>query len=237
MLVFETEKISLRKVALIAGLTICIIAISAGFSVGLVDNRLIVLDDATATMDNIKKFFSLFQLGIFSWLITLIGDVVISWALYVFLKQVDSSLSLLGAWIRLIYSTILGIAILNLIFISILLSNEYKLPLIQTYQLKYLLMLFIIGFHKMWSLGLIIFGFHLFIIGYLTLKSNFMPNILAILLLIASFSYVFIHIMHVFLPQYDNITRVIETMLSVPMTLGELGLGIWLMIKGGKAEK
>jgi hypothetical protein len=237
MLVFETEKISLRKAAIIAGITMFIIAIAAAFAVGVVDTRLIVDGDATATMNNIKKSISLFKAGIFSWLIILICDIVISWALYIFFKQIDSSLSLLGAWFRLAYSIILGIAILNLVFVTILLSTDYQLLFNETEQLKSLLMLFVIAFHKMWSFGLIIFGVHLLIIGYIVMKSGFIPRILGILLLIAAFSYMFIHIMHLFLPQYDNITGLLEGILSLPMALGELGLGIWMLIKGGKASK
>lgn len=237
MLVFETEKITLRKAALITGVTIFIIAIFAMFAVGVVDTRLIIDGDATATMNNIKKSISLFKVGIFSWLIILICDIVISWSLYIFLKQIDSSLSLLGALFRLAYSAILGIAILNLVFVTILLSVEHQLLSNQTDQLKYFVMLFVIAFHKMWSFGLIIFGVHLFIIGCLVMKSDFIPKILGILLLIASFGYMFINIMHLFLPQYENTTRIFENILSLPMVLGELGLGIWMLVKGGKKLK
>jgi hypothetical protein len=237
MLVFETEKISLRKAALIAGITIFIIAIAAAFAVGVVDTRLIIEGDAAATLNNIKKSIWLFQAGIFSWLIILICDIVISWALYIFFKQTDSSLSLLGAWFRLAYSTILGIAILNLVLVTILLSTEHQLLFNETAHLKSLLMLFVTAFHKMWSFGLIIFGVHLLIIGFLVMKSSFIPRILGILLLIASFSYIFIHIMYLFLPQYDNITGLIENILSLPMALGELSLGIWMLVKGGKTPK
>jgi hypothetical protein len=237
MLVFEREKTSIRKAALIIGVTMFIIAICAMFAVGIVETRLIIDGDATATMNNIKKSISIFQAGIFSWLLILICDIVISWALYIFFKQIDSSLSLLAAWFRLAYSAILGIAILNLVFVSILLSRDPQLFSNQTDQLQSLVMLFVIAFHKMWSFGLIIFGVHLFIIGYLAMKSGFIPKILGILLLIASFSYIFIHIMHLFLPQFENITGIFENILSLPMALGELGLGLWMLIKGGKTPK
>lgn len=237
MLVFETEKTSLRKAALITGITMFIITICAMFAVGVVNTRLIIDGDATATMNNIKKSISLFQAGIFSWLIILICDIVISWALYIFLKQIDSSLSLLGAWFRLAYCAILGISILNLVFVSILLGGCHELLSNQADQLKSLLMLFVIAFQKMWSFGLIIFGVHLFIIGRLVMKSGFIPKILGILLLIASLGYMFINIIHLFLPQYENTTRIFENILSLPMVLGELGLGIWIMVKGGKTPK
>lgn len=237
MLVFETEKTSMRKAALITGIAIIVIALSAGIAVGVVDSKLIVNNDSTATMNNIKSNLSLFNVGVFSWLITLIFDIVISWSLYIFLKQVNSSLSLLGAWFRLIYAAILAVAILNYVLVAVLLNSSNSFLGNDPTQLKNLVMLFIIGFHRTWSLGLIIFGLHLFIIGYLSVKSGFIPKLIGILLIIAAFSYICIHIMYSFFPQCDSFTKLLESILSLPMALGELSLGIWMLIKGGKSHK
>lgn len=35
----------------------------------------------------------------------------------------------------------------------------------------------------------------------------------------------------------NGINTILESILSVPMTLGELSFGIWLLIKGGKVGK
>lgn len=112
----------------------------------------------------------------------------VSWALYSFLKQVDNSIALLGAWFRLIYCAILGASIMNLVYVLLILSGG-NIPATQSNQLNMQVMLFIDAFNKMWSLGLIIFGIHLLIIGKLVLKSGFIPKILGILLLIAAVSY------------------------------------------------
>lgn len=234
MLAFKTEKISQRKAAIIVGITMFIMTICAAFAFGVIHNSLIIKDDATATMNNILESISFFRIEIFCWLIILLCDITISWALYIYLKQVDNSLSLLGSWLRLLYSAILGIAISNLIFVSLLLSGDNYLASIQTDQLKAQMMLLINAFNKIWSLGLVIFGFHLLIIGYIILKSNFIPKFLGILVLIASFSYIIIHLLYLFLPQYEKTTMLLENILSLPMAIGELSFGIWLLIKGGK---
>ena len=234
MLESEAEKISQRKAAITAGISLLLIAFTAIFAFGVVQNKLIILSDAAATINTIRQSDDLFRTGIFCWLITLSGDVVIAWALYIFLKQVDNSLALLGAWFRLIYSVILGIAVLNLMYVVLLLSGDNNILPMQNEQLQTQVMLFVNAFKNMWSFGLIIFGFHLFIVGYLALKSTLIPKFLGILLLIASVSYIIIHLSHLFLPQYKNLTIIFENVLSVPMALGELGFGIWLLIKGGK---
>ena len=237
MLVFETEKSTQKKLAIISGISIIVMAICAGFSYGFVHSSLIVKGDATASLNNISGSIGLFRAEILGWLIVFLLDILVSWALYFFLKQTDNSLALLAAWIRLSYTAILGIAITHLISITVLLNGDDSLLSIPLDQLKIQLMYHINVFDKIWSLGLVIFGFHLLILGYVILKSDFIPKIVGILVLIASLCYVLIHSLHLFLPQIQNITLVLEHILSLPMAVGELVLGIWLLIKGGRTTK
>lgn len=82
----ETEKISPRQAAVIAGIAMLVIAGCAAFAVGFVNSRLIVQDDAGATASNILNSLALFRSSIFAWLVILVSDIIISWALYGFLK-------------------------------------------------------------------------------------------------------------------------------------------------------
>ncbi|ERI07372.1 hypothetical protein HMPREF0083_04554 [Aneurinibacillus aneurinilyticus ATCC 12856] len=91
----------------------------------------------------------------------MIADILVTWAFYVFLKPINKSLSLLGAWLRLTYTTILGIAILNLIFVLLLPRHTNYLSSFNIEQIQALMMLFFEAFEFIWSIGLIIFGGHL----------------------------------------------------------------------------
>lgn len=42
-------------------------------------------------------------------------DIIVAWALYVFLKPINKSLSMLTAWLRIVYATILGSVLIHLI--------------------------------------------------------------------------------------------------------------------------
>src|SRR3984957_4063817 len=128
--------ISQRTSALVAGFSILIMAILAGFAYGFVLNGLIVPDNTTLTANNIKSSMMLFRVGIFSFLIVLICDVLVAWALYVFLKQVNENISLLTAWFRLVYSAILGIALLNFVFVVLLLNDANYLSIFEITQLN-----------------------------------------------------------------------------------------------------
>lgn len=234
MTLFEADIISNRKAAVIAGITLLIMAICAAYAVGFVNSTLIIKGDADATLNNLLTSITIFRSGIFSWLIILLSDIVVAWALYIFLKPVDKSLSLLSAILRLTYCAILAIAILNLIYVM-LISDGISMPALQADLLKAHLTLYLNAFNAIWSFGLIIFGFHLLIVSYLVIKSVFIPKILGFLILIASVSYIIIHMLHIFLPQIENTTVILENILSLPMMLGELAFSIWLIIKGGKS--
>lgn len=233
----QKEASFIRKVALTAGISLIIMALAAFFSYGLVYGKLVVPGKANVTLNHILSSSQLFNAGIFGWLIILICDIIVSWCFYIILKPISKNLSLLGAWLRLTYVGILGIAILNLIFVSILTRKADYLSTFTTDQLQTYVMLFLEAFDFSWSIGLIIFGGHLLIVDYLAYRSDFIPKIISILLLIGAISYMLIHLCYSFLPQLDSITGILESILSVPMALGELGFGIWLLVKGGKAPK
>ncbi|WP_205737049.1 DUF4386 domain-containing protein [Acetobacterium paludosum] len=233
----ETERISPRKAAVIVGVAMIMIALCAGFAYGFIHSSLVITGNAAATVSQIQQNTPLFRAEIFSWFLILVFDIIIAWALTIFMKQIDAHLSLLGGWFRLIYAMILGIAISNLVLVSLILSGDNYSISLPADQLSAQVMLYLSAFNSIWSLGLIVFGLHLLIIAYLILKSDFIPKFLGILLVIAALSYVLIHSMYLFLPQYETTTTLIEKILSLPMTAGELGFGIWLLLKGGKRPK
>ncbi|CAG9614790.1 hypothetical protein BACCIP111899_04023 [Bacillus rhizoplanae] len=223
-----------RKSALTAGISLIIMTLAAFFSYGIAHESLVVQGNASATFHNIMSSNILFKAEIFGWVIILISDIVVAWAFYIFLKPIHKNLSLLGAWLRLTYATILGIAILNLIFVLLLTKNKDYLSLFTTDQLQAQTMLFLEAFESIWSIGLIIFGGHLMVVGYLAFKSDSIPKVVSILLLLASIGYIVIHLCNTFLPEYDGIISILTFIFTVPMIAGELGFGIWLLFKGGK---
>lgn len=226
-----------RKSALAAGIALIVMALAAFFSYGYVHSSMVVQGDASATYNNIMSSNMLFKAGILGWLIILISDIVVAWAFYIFLKPINKHLSLLGAWLRLSYATILGIAIMNLLFVLLLTNNTDDVTLLGIGQLQAHVMLYLNAFDTIWSIGLIIFGGHLLIVGYLAFKSDSIPRILSILLLVAAIGYMIIHLCLTFLPQYDGLITIFEYIFTVPMIAGELGFGIWLLIRGGRTPK
>ncbi|MBY0010519.1 DUF4386 domain-containing protein [Paenibacillus typhae] len=225
-----------RTAALTAGTGLLIMALVAAFSYGYAHSALLTEGNAHATLQNLITHKNLFRAELAGWIIILMLDIIVAWSCYLFLKPVNQPLSLLGAWLRLIYSAILGIAVMNLLYVQLLTTGtEYS----QGYTLAQLgvqIMLYLKAFDAMWSVGLIVFGGHLLILGILALQAGNVPRWIAVLLLIASAGYILIHLCKLFLPEYEGIGRILEYIFIIPMSAGELGLGIWLLFRGGKVQ-
>lgn len=222
-----------RKSALTAGVSLVIMSLTAFFSYGFVHGSLVVQGDAGTTFNNLVSSTHLFQAEIFGWVIIAIADILVAWAFYVFLQPVNKSLSLLGAWLRLIYTAILGMAILCLIIVLLLSRQANYLSSLTIEQIQALMMLFLDAFESIWSIGLIIFGGHLMVVGYLAYKSDRIPKVIGILLLLASIGYMVVHLGKTFVPQYEGAISILNLVFTAPMIAGELGFGIWLLIRGG----
>ena len=89
-------------------------------------------------------------------------------------------------------------------------------------------------FLKMWSLGLFVIGFHLTVTGIGAFLISETPNLLGFLLIIAGVGYSLIHGLENFVPQAMSFAASLEALLAIPMTVGELSFGIWLLLRGGK---
>jgi len=215
-----------RKSALIAGISLIVMAFAAGFSFGYIHSSLVNPVDAEATVNNLLASKALFQMEVFGWIIILICDIVVALALYFFFKNEDRELSFFAATARLVYSAILGFAIFYLIQILNLLGENDDIA--GSVMSKF------DAFKAAWSYGLIIFGIHLFLLGLLALKSKFIRSFWGILLLFAGISYSFIHTSNFLFPEYESQLKTAEMILSLPMTVAEVGFAVWLIIRGGK---
>jgi len=231
----QITDISLRQAAIVTGVAILIMTIAAVVATDVTIGSLIVEENATATTNNIKASELLFRSGVFSWLIILICDVLAAWGLYIFLKPVNKSLSLIMAWFRLVYAAILGAALLNLVNVLLLISSDNYLSVNGTDQLQSQVLLSVNGFYDLWSIGLVVFGFHILVLGYLILKSDYIPKFWGILLIFAFWGYLITNLLHLLLPAYENLKTIIEWIFILPM-LGEVGFGFWLLIKGARVS-
>lgn len=222
--IFETSQ---RQAAVAAGLGLLLMTLAYMLSDFLVFQKLIVHEDALKTVNNIGASGGLFRVGICGLVIVAICDVVVAWALYVFLSPVNRNLSLLAGWFRLAYSILLVLALFNYVGVLNLLSGAEYLNAVGTGQLQAIVMVSLLTFKNEWSIGLLIFGFHLVFVGYLCLKSGFIPKVFGVLLLIAGPAYVIDGFGKLLAPNYSL------DLINI-LGWGELALMFWLLLKGGR---
>ena len=221
-----------HKAAKIAGFGYLAIIILGIFAEFFIRSKLIVSGNAATTAMNILASEGLFRLSIASDLIMLLFDVIVAWALYVILKHVHKSLSLLAAWFRLLHAGIYGITLLTLFFVLLLLSGAGYLAVFGTDQLHALVLLFLNGHSYGYDLGLVFFAFHCFVLGSLVYKSGYFPRVLGILMIAASFVYFIGSLTRFLAPGYVTLIQPIY----VVAFIAELSLALWLLFKGVKVK-
>ena len=226
---------SIKKIARVAGVLYLIIIVCAGFGEGYVRSSLIVPGDATATANNIVANQLLFRLGFVSDLIAFLSDLVVSVLLYVLLKPVSKTLSLIAASLRLLaHPAIASINLLNHFMALLLVSGAGYLTVFDTDQLHALVLLFLNAHRYGYLIGGAFFGLHCLILGYLLFTSGFFPRILGVFMVIASGGYLIESFGNFLFPDYET---VLVWIVAVPAVIAELSLCLWLLVKGVNVEQ
>lgn len=178
--------------------------------------RLVKFDDASLTAQNISNSMGAFRTAILLLFVVALVDVLVAWALYIVLMPVNKNLSSLAAWLRVIYSGIFIFAISKLyVALQVVTADG-------TQAMTYLK-----AFQSIWDKGLILFGFHLLILGYLSFKSGYVPKWLAFFLLLAALGYIVDGFGKTLSPTYN-------LSISQFTFIGEVLLIFWLLWRGIK---
>jgi len=197
-----------------------------------VPSNLIVPGDAATTANNIMASEGLFRAGIVSDSVVFLIEIVITVILYVLLKPVSKTLSLVAAFARLAMTVIQGINLFNHFTALELLSGAGYLTVFEPDQLYALVLLFLNAHENVVLIWGLFFGLHLFVLGYLVYKSGYIPRFLGVLLVIASLCYLTQSFGNILLPQYEEIFASVGLLSMI-----ELAFPLWLLIKGVKDQQ
>jgi len=226
----NTTNVTIRQAAITAGISSVIMFFAAMIAEFYARQNLIVTNNADATAINIINHNGSFKTGILGFIVVIICDVLVSWALYIFLNPVNKEISLLAALFRLIYTGIFGVSLLNFVTGFRLLTHTKYVTLSVNQQA----LLSFNAFDDGWAIGLLFFGIHLLLLGYMILKSNFIPKLIGILLLLAATVYIVVNLAKLLLADYVNYKNLLTLFVAIPSILGEVGFAIWLLVKGRK---
>lgn len=224
-----------RQYALIAGVGYVVLFVLAIFANFFVREGLVVTGDAAQTAANILESEGLFRLGMVSFLVIFVVDVIVAWALYVLFKRVNEDVSLVTAWFRIVYTVFLGVAVIFFYQALQLLSGSEFLNVFDAGQLEAQALLAAETFNSTWLVGLLVFGVHLILLGWLVVKST-APRLLGYVLIVAGLAYVADTLAHTVLANYVDYENVFLAIVAVPSVIAEGWMGLWLLFKGGKTE-
>jgi hypothetical protein len=226
-----------RRAAQIAGIGYLIIFVLALFANFVVVNGLIESGDAAATAANITDSEGLFRWGIVAFAVVFVVDVVIAWALYLFFKSLSRELSLLTAWFRLVYTVFLGVGLVFLYQALQLLGDADYLTAFDRGQREAQTMVALDEFDYVWLIGLVAFGVHLILLGYLVVRSGYVTRLLGYVVMVAGAAYILDTTAHTLLSTYGDYETLFLVIVAVPSVVGELWLGLWLLLRGGKERR
>ena len=225
----QNDQISLRSAAVIAGLAIFIMVLCAPFAELYVMPKLFVPGNMGETVKNITDYKTLFVWAIVAYLITFICDLLAAWALFILLKPVNRHLSLLTAWFRLVYAIIAIVSLLHLVDTVRLVNNPNYLALLKPGELNAQVMLWFSSFKYEFHFGILFFGIHLGMLGYLVLISGYIPRLVGLLLIVSGLGYFVTALQPLLFPDV-NIDFAKYTF------YGELVFMLWLLIRGWKIK-
>jgi hypothetical protein len=223
----RTSDISLRQAALITAYSIIVMLLFLLLTAAI--QGLTVPGDAAATAKNISENELLFRAGVCGYIVVIILDVLLAWALYVLLKPANASLSLLMGWFRFGYAIIFAFAVGRFFNVLQLISNDDFMTVFKADQLQAEVMLSLNGFELIWQIGYVFFGLHIVFLGYLIVKSGYIPRVLGVLLIIGgSFGYLLESFTSFLFPDYSAIA----SPGLIAAGIGELALCVWILWKG-----
>ncbi len=220
---------SINRTARIGGILYLIIIVAGIFGEAFVRSKLIVSGDATATAGNILASGLLWRIGIAGDLIMHVCDIPLILILYILLKPVNKNLALLAVLFNLIQTAVLVINKLNLFAALLLLGNADYLKAFNPQQIHALSYFAIKSHGYGLGFGLIFFGFECLVLGYLIVRSGYLPSVLGVLMHIAGLCYLTNSFALILAP---DLSSIIFPAILVPCFIAELSFCLWLIVQG-----
>lgn len=223
---FPSQKVAAKMVGFLYVFTMA----TAVFSEMFVRGKLIVARDAAQTAANIRDAELLFRMGMLSDMFTLLGVLVLIWALHVVLQPVNRHLAGLAAALRMVENVVLMVGLVHaLSVLRVLTSDAAYFKNFSPEQLEVIARLSLAAQVFGTQIAFILLGFGSSVFAWLWLKSGYIPKAISILGIIGSLLMAVVGLLGLVFP---NILTRLGLMCMMPLGVFEGGLGIWLLVKG-----
>ncbi|MCK5130104.1 MAG: DUF4386 domain-containing protein [Clostridiales bacterium] len=183
-------------------------------------------------IEKIQLNTELFTIGLVSNILSGVFFLLTAWALYRLLKEVNANYALLFLLLNLTGVAIQCLSVVFLFAGQELLSGTTALGLFDSKQIDFLSVFFIKFHQNGFLIAQIFYGLWLLPLGYLVIKSKFLPKVLGILLIV-DFAAISLWFFQYFI--FPQLSIVTDICLIISL-IAEFGLTFWLLFKGVKKE-
>lgn len=222
----------MKQIARKSGIAYLMIFIAGFYANFAVLEDLINSNNPSNITTNLINSHTQFGYGLLGFIVMLFFDLVLVGSLFYLTNSASKKLSLIASLFRLLHAILFGVAISKLILIYQLTDNNDNTIFIQQKVMNLLS-----GFDTIWTIGLLFFGIHLCILGYLVMKSDFIPGLIGLFLILSAIGYFSDGIAKLTLTNYETYKNIFEIIVVSFGIIGELSFTVWLLIKGFKKLK
>jgi hypothetical protein len=212
-----------------AGFIYLLTIVAGVVAVLLVGGTLVVDGDAAATANNLLAHETLFRLSFAAFLIGVACYIAVTALLYGLLRPVNRTLSLLAAFFSLVGCAMWAVGSLFQLAALAVLGGGGSSSAFSVGQVQALALTLLTLNSQALSIGIVFFGFYCLLIGYLVVRSTFLPRLVGLLMALTGSSYL------TYL--YPPLEHALALYLQVPGILGEGSLTLWLLVVGVNAER
>jgi hypothetical protein len=223
--------VPVQRYARAAGVLLLLSIVGGFFGELYLPSKLIVAGDAAATASNLTTLDSLYRLGFAGYLLEAVCDVSLTLVFYVLLRPVNRELALATVLFGIISTTLFAMGEAFYFAPPLLLSGADYLTVFTAEQLNAFALLAVKMYGRVSGIFMLFYGVATLLRGYLILRSDFLPSLLGVLMIIAGSAFVVRNFVFVLAPAYAS------DLFLAPMFLAAVSLTGWFLVKGVDVPK
>jgi len=222
------------RMARSAGALYLVNILAGAFAIGVVPAMLVVTGDAVATANNIQSHELLYRSSLAAHVVVTVTNVPLALIFYTLFKVVDVRVALLNAFFTLVATAIEASSVINQFATLLLLGGgayTHGLSVEQTQALMYVPF----GLSGTgYDVSGVFFAFAALTIGYLIVRSTFLPRVIGLFLVVDCGGYLLYSFADMLAPGFA--THLVPWV-QLPILAGEGSLCLWLLIVGLNAQR
>ena len=226
---------SRKNTARTAGFLYLIVVICGTLYLQYIPSQIILKGDLSEVAHKISASEKLFRIGITIELLCWVFFLILPVFLYKLFKPVSETYARLMVVFVMAQIPVAFLNLLNKFAVLSLIGGSFYLKGFSVDQLNAKILFFLDLYRQGNFINHIFWGLWLFPFGYLVFKSGFIPKILGILLMAGCAGYLIDFFGSFLFPGYDK--TIISGYITLPASLGEVGICLWLMIVGVKDKQ